>query len=241
MPRNCTFFLLTQIFDSHKWPTVLVRTVKGKPQNFEANLCRSLYFTFTKSFQPYAFYNKRLQTLFKDQLIRSKATCFFKATGLFPRHREILSNTQPPYSRSWRRQFGYGQEPLSDAIVSTMHYCPLRTLLHMQSCPGLCKNRLEDMCMTVHVCASVHARNLRICSMIIHVFMIAATTQRPNMHLACKKIRDCENKRIFFKVTNHPMQRETRTILPLFPNNSAKTRSQKSETIIKSITQMASS
>ena len=23
----------SQIFDSHKWPTVLVRTVKGKPRN----------------------------------------------------------------------------------------------------------------------------------------------------------------------------------------------------------------
>ena len=48
MPRNCLVFLLprrltwsaiygSQIFDSHKWPTVLVRKVKGKPRNFEAN------------------------------------------------------------------------------------------------------------------------------------------------------------------------------------------------------------
>ena len=59
--RNCVVFLLprrqtrsaiygSQIFDSHKWPTVLVRKVKGKPRNFEANLCGSLYSTFKTSF-----------------------------------------------------------------------------------------------------------------------------------------------------------------------------------------------
>ena len=55
-----------------------------------------------------------------------------------------------------------------------MQHCPLRTLLHMQSCPGLCKNRPVKMYMTVyvHVCACVrmHALNLRMCSMNIHVF-----------------------------------------------------------------------
>ena len=62
-----------------------------------------------------------------------------------------------------------------DAIVSDMQYCPIRTLLHMQSCPELCKNRPVDMYMTVHDCmcarkeAIVHALNLRICSMNIHV------------------------------------------------------------------------
>ena len=61
MPRNFTVFLLrceqtrsaiygSQNFDSHKWPTVLVRRVKGKPRNFEANLCGSLYSTFKTSF-----------------------------------------------------------------------------------------------------------------------------------------------------------------------------------------------
>ena len=61
MPRNFTVFLLrreetrsaiygSQKFDSHKWPTVLVDEVKGKPRNFEAYLCRSLYSTFTTSF-----------------------------------------------------------------------------------------------------------------------------------------------------------------------------------------------
>ena len=100
MPRNCTVFLLprrltrstiygSQILDSDKWPTVLVRTVKGKPRNFEANLCGSLYSTFRTSFQPYAFYKKWLQTLFIDQLVRSKATCSFKVINFcfLPIHR----------------------------------------------------------------------------------------------------------------------------------------------------------
>ena len=87
--RNYVVFLLpsrqtqsvfygSQVFDSHKWPTGFVRKVKGKTCNFEANVCGSLYSTFKTSFYPYAFYNKRLQTLFKDQLHRSKATCSFK-------------------------------------------------------------------------------------------------------------------------------------------------------------------
>ena len=67
----------SQIFDSHKWPTVLVRIVKGKPHNFVANLYGSLYSTFKTSSQSYAFKNKLLQTLFIDQLVRSKATCSF--------------------------------------------------------------------------------------------------------------------------------------------------------------------
>ena len=61
-----------------KWPTVLVRDVKWKPCNFEWYLCRSFHSTFKTSFQPYTYYNKQLQTLFKDQLNRSKATCSFK-------------------------------------------------------------------------------------------------------------------------------------------------------------------
>ena len=57
MPRNCVVFLLprrqtrsaiygSQNFDSHKWPTVLVRKVKRKPRNFKANVCGLLYSTF---------------------------------------------------------------------------------------------------------------------------------------------------------------------------------------------------
>ena len=77
LPRNCVVFLLlreltrsaiywSQNFDSHKWPTVLVDEIKGKPGDFEAYLCKSLYSTFTTSFKPYAFYNKRLQHAFKS-------------------------------------------------------------------------------------------------------------------------------------------------------------------------------
>ena len=68
----------SQHFDSIKWPTVLVRVlVKGKSCNFDWHLCGSLYSTFKIYFQPRAFHNKRFQTVFKDQLVRSKATCSF--------------------------------------------------------------------------------------------------------------------------------------------------------------------
>ena len=88
LPRNCVVFILLyeltrsaiygiQKSDSHKCPTVLVDNVKGKPCSFEACLCGSLYSTFTTSVYPYAFYNNWLQTLFKYQLGRSKATCSF--------------------------------------------------------------------------------------------------------------------------------------------------------------------
>lgn len=60
MPRNCTVFLKqheltrksnlwTHIFDSTKWPTILFRKVKGKPYNFETQLCGSLYSTYKTS------------------------------------------------------------------------------------------------------------------------------------------------------------------------------------------------
>ena len=89
MPLICTVFLLPRrltrsaiygspIFESHKWPSVLLRAVKGKPCNLEACLCGSLYSTFTASFYPYVFYKKQLQTLFVYQVVRSKATCCFK-------------------------------------------------------------------------------------------------------------------------------------------------------------------
>ena len=117
LPRNCVVFPLlceltrlaiygSQKFNSHKWPTLLVGEVKGKPCNFEACLCGSLYSTFTTSFYPYAFYKKRLQTLFKDQLDRSKATCSFKvfivlapgtSDNLFEFHLLILSTCKQQY------------------------------------------------------------------------------------------------------------------------------------------------
>ena len=61
MPQNCMVFLIrrkltwhailwSQVFDSIKWPNVLVRKVKAKPRNFKACLCGSLYSTFKTSF-----------------------------------------------------------------------------------------------------------------------------------------------------------------------------------------------
>ena len=77
LPRNCVVFLLlckltrsaiygSQKFDSHKWSTVLVDEVKGKPCNLEACLSGSLYSTFTSSFYSYmyAFYNNLMVTNF---------------------------------------------------------------------------------------------------------------------------------------------------------------------------------
>ena len=78
LTRSAIYMYGSKNFDSHKWLTELVDELKGKPCNLEACLCWSLYSTFTISFQSYAFYNKRLQTLFKDQLDRSKALCSFK-------------------------------------------------------------------------------------------------------------------------------------------------------------------
>ena len=127
--QNCTVFFLrrelsrsaiygSQIFDSHKWPTVLVDEVKGKPCIFEACLCGSLYSTFTRSFYPYAFYNKRLQTLFKDQLDRSKATCSFKS--------EVLR----AYTQSTRKLVGAESGPqVADSKRKTERWVATRTTI----------------------------------------------------------------------------------------------------------------
>ena len=59
--QNCTVFILRRelirsAIDGSKkimrlvqWPTVLVDEIKGKPGNFEAYLCRSLYSTVFKT------------------------------------------------------------------------------------------------------------------------------------------------------------------------------------------------
>ena len=64
-------------FDSHKWPTVLVRRVKGNHAILR-QMCVDHCILLVKHLSNHAFCNKRLQTLFKDQLVRSKATCSFK-------------------------------------------------------------------------------------------------------------------------------------------------------------------
>ena len=84
-----------------RWPTKLVCDVKGKPCNFEACLCGSLCSTFTASSYPYAFYNERLQMLFKDQLDRSKATCTFKVLKFDESKCWLDSNSR--HLRPWAR------------------------------------------------------------------------------------------------------------------------------------------
>ena len=61
LPRRLTRSAIygSQNFDAHKWPTVLVRTVKGKPRNFEA-----LYSTFKTSFYTYAIKKKKITNAF---------------------------------------------------------------------------------------------------------------------------------------------------------------------------------
>ena len=80
--KKCTVFILRRELTRSAtyplyWPTKFVGEVKGKPRNFEWYLCGSLYSTFKISVYSYSCYNKQLQTLFKDQLDRSKATCSF--------------------------------------------------------------------------------------------------------------------------------------------------------------------
>ena len=89
MPRNCAVILLhrrlkrsaiygSQTFDSHNRQTVLIRKVKGKPRNFEAMLCGSLYILLKHLSNHMRFITNGYKMLFIDQLVRSKATCSFK-------------------------------------------------------------------------------------------------------------------------------------------------------------------
>ena len=89
MPRNCAVILLhrqlkrsaiygSQIFDSHNRQTVLILKVKGKPRNFEAMLCGSLYILLKHLSNHMHFITNGYKMLFIDQLVRSKATCSFK-------------------------------------------------------------------------------------------------------------------------------------------------------------------
>ena len=118
---------------------------------------------------------------------------FSKINSSDPRQR--VSLRRQVYFRVIVKSLATPNHPI--AVAEDANSVTAKSRCQMQLCPPcntvrsghfcIC-NRVRDMYTTVHVCASVHARNLRICSMIIHVFMIAATTQRPNMHLACKKI-----------------------------------------------------
>ena len=68
--------------------------------------------------------------------------------------------------------------PMSDATVSAMQYCPLRKLLHMQSCPGLCKNRTCKCCARKRACMHWTYRHA---AWIFAYLTIAANTQRPKI------------------------------------------------------------
>ena len=52
LPRRQTGSAIygSQIFDSHKWPTALVRKVEGKPRNYEANYVWIIVFYFQNIF-----------------------------------------------------------------------------------------------------------------------------------------------------------------------------------------------
>ena len=53
---------------------------KRKTTQFRGKLVWTLYSTFKTSFQPYAFYKTQLQTLFIDQLVRSRQRVPLSAT-----------------------------------------------------------------------------------------------------------------------------------------------------------------
>ena len=91
-PRNCVVFLLprrltqsaiygSQVFYSHKWPTVLVRKVKGKPRNFKENLCGSLYSTFKISFQS-CILQQTVTNAFQRPTRSIQGNVFLKPNGL---------------------------------------------------------------------------------------------------------------------------------------------------------------
>ena len=103
LPRYCVVFLLfcelkrsaiygSQKFDSRKWPSMLVDEFKGKPYNFKACLCGSLYSTFTTSFHPYAFITNGYKFFSKTNLTdpRQRVSlisltvkhCLYKVTNL---------------------------------------------------------------------------------------------------------------------------------------------------------------
>ena len=119
LPRNCVVFLLLceltrsaiYKFYSHKWPAVLVNEVKGKPCNLEACFLWINVFYFYNIFPTYAFNKKRLQTLFKDQLDRSKATSSFNCKMMFQTsrnpHQTYLNGSWLSFPKLafWRKYF----------------------------------------------------------------------------------------------------------------------------------------
>ena len=85
--RNCVVFLLPRrrtrsaIYGSQIF--VKIRKVKGKPRNFEANVCGSLYSTFEHLPKHMHFITNGYKRFPKKQLNRSKATCSFSALHIW--------------------------------------------------------------------------------------------------------------------------------------------------------------
>ena len=93
MPRNLVVFLIlceltlsaiygSQKLDSHKLPTVLVVKVKRKPRNFKAFCVDHCILLLQHLFTHMHFITNGYKMLFKDQLVRSKATCSCKVETL---------------------------------------------------------------------------------------------------------------------------------------------------------------
>ena len=85
-PKRCELtrhaILWSQICDTTKWPTVLIRKTKGKQCNFKALLCGSLYLTFTTQDNPFIHTNG-FKHFSLNHLTRSKATCPLKLCSYF--------------------------------------------------------------------------------------------------------------------------------------------------------------
>ena len=109
--------------DSHKWPTVLVDEVKGKPRTFEAYCCRSLYSTFTTSFYPYAFYNKRLQNALQ------RPTRPIQGNGSFNRKLLSIYEIGPWFKKSFRTFLNTLPGPVQDTPHYTSNITPVQYVI----------------------------------------------------------------------------------------------------------------
>ena len=102
MPRNCTLYhlpsKLTQSAILHNGVPCKFLSDKENHAIFEACLCGSLYSTLKTTPLSYAFYNKRFQMLFIDQLARYQATCHFKVKiqSSFGGYRTCALRPTPP-------------------------------------------------------------------------------------------------------------------------------------------------
>ena len=141
--RNWVVFLLPrrqtrsaiygcQVFDFHKWPTVLVRTDKGKPCNFEANLCGRLYSTLkhlskmvTRAFyRPTRLIQGNVSFKCSDELLVMETFSLYvviwirNKKGLFPQS-FCLTNQNCLYKEYFMKCWEIKGKNLTFCIVST--------------------------------------------------------------------------------------------------------------------------